>query len=68
MSRSKRAPWWTCGYGGTWKRYAKRQANKRVRRLKELWDGMIYKRFYSSWDICDFKILDTQDDSKVRRK
>ncbi len=31
MSRSYRKPYWTQGYGGQWRRFAKRQAAKRVR-------------------------------------
>ena len=67
MSKSKRAPWWTCGYKGLYRRFAKRQANKRIRKLKELWNGMVYKRFYSSYDICDYKFYDPENE-KVRRK
>lgn len=69
MSRSKRAPWWTCGYGGKYKRFAKRQANKRLRKLDTFINfcNMLYKRFYCSWDICDYKFYDPES-KKVRRK
>ena len=70
MSRSKRAPWWTCSYGGVWRKFAKRQASKRIRKLKTMWDctkNNLYKKFYNSWDIVDFKIYDPNSD-KVKRK
>lgn len=38
--------------------WAKRCANKRVRRHKgDLPDGCWYKRLYEQYDICDFKFL-----------
>ena len=72
MSRSYREPWFTCGYGGSYKAFAKRQANKRVRRHDDVYGGCYYKRLYCSWDICDYKFYAGQDkDSwyyKARRK
>ena len=67
MGKSKRAPWWTQGYKGLYRRFAKRQSNKRIRKLKELWNDMVYKRFYCSYDICDWKFYDAESE-KVRRK
>lgn len=69
MSRSKREPWWTCGYGGIYKKFAKRQANKRLRKLQLTIDyyHKLYKKYYCSYDICDFKIHDPEN-NKVRRK
>lgn len=43
------------GYGGSHKRYAKRQANKKVRRYKgPIPDGSSYKKIYNSWNISDY--------------
>lgn len=67
MGKSRRECWWTCGYGSNWRAFAKRQANKRIRKTMDIIDGMIYKRFYDSWDICDFKIYDPKS-PKVKRK
>lgn len=67
MSRSRRAPWWTCGYGGIYRRFAKRQANKRIRKLLDIIGGCYYKRLYCSWDICDYKFYEPEN-KKVRRK
>lgn len=38
------------------RKYAKRQASKRVRRYRHfLPNGGAYKHVYNSWDICDFR-------------
>ena len=68
MSRSKRKSWVTCGYGGLYKKFAKRQANKRIRKLDIFTNfcNMLYKKFYESWDICDFKWFD--ESKKASRK
>ncbi len=70
MSRSHRKPYWTQGYGGQWRSFAKRQASKRVRRAKFVANENYYKRLYNSWDICDFKFCDTKSEQpwKVRSK
>lgn len=70
MSRSKRAPYWTEGYGSPTKKIRKRMANKAVRRVKPSELGTAtaeFKKRYNSWDICDFKFLDKKN-PKVRRK
>lgn len=67
MSRSKKKSYWTCGYGGKWKKFAKRQANKRVRKLEDNYGNMSYKKVYNSWDICDY-IFYTPEDIKATRK
>jgi len=70
MSRSYRKPYWTEGYGGARRQFAKRQAAKRVRKTFDLADSAHYKRLYNSWDICDFKIYETNYSAnwKVRSK
>lgn len=52
MSRSFRAPW--VKQGGC-KRISKRFANKAWRNKKDVPDGMAYKLYFNSWNICDFR-------------
>lgn len=66
MSRSKRASIWTEGYGGKWRKHAKKQANKKVRKSKNIASGKAYKKEKESWMICDFKFYDK--DKKASRK
>jgi hypothetical protein len=71
MSRSYRKPYWTQGYGGKWRRFAKRQASKRVRQSKPVGNAAYYKRVYNSWEICDFKFIESEKSQlvwKVKRK
>jgi hypothetical protein len=68
MSRSFRKPYWTCGYGGSWKREAKARANNRVKAAKDLANGAAFKKVSCSWDICDYKMYDAKGDWRVRRK
>lgn len=65
MSRSYRKPYWTQGYGGLWRRIAKHQAVKRVRKSKKVSDGGHFKRLSSSWNICDFKFYEAEDSEKI---
>lgn len=51
MSRSYRAPW----VKDAATRGMKRCANKAWRNKKDVPDGMGYKRFFNSWNICDFR-------------
>jgi len=55
MSRSYRKPYVVDGYGGKHKPYAKRQANKRIRRSEGVPDGKQYRKFYETWNIRDYK-------------
>lgn len=56
MSRSYRKPYATEGYGNSWRKSAKRQAAKTVRRFKGfLSSGGFFKKLFNSWDICDYK-------------
>jgi hypothetical protein len=66
MSRSRRAPIWTCGYGSKEKRKDKARANNRVKQA-DVASGGAYKKVSNSWDICDYKIWDEKS-SKARRK
>ena len=52
MSRSHRKVYGYCDRNP----YAKRLANKRVRRTKHLPNGKLYKKVFDSWDICDYTI------------
>lgn len=36
------------------KRFGKRWANRRVRRTPDVPNGKAYRKFYESYDICDF--------------
>lgn len=52
MSRSyKRTPWVHDNEGG--RKLAKREANKKVRRTKDIPDGRAYRKVYPRWDIYD---------------
>ena len=54
LSRSYRRPFVTqTMYGGA--KWEKRQANKKVRRTKNVGNGKNYKRIYDSWNICDYR-------------
>jgi hypothetical protein len=50
MSRSYRKPY----IKDVKKRYWKNQANRRVRRSKDVGDGGGYKRYYEQWNIVDY--------------
>lgn len=39
------------------RRYAKRQANKKVRRTKNIPNGGSYKKVYNTWNIVDWKCV-----------
>ena len=56
MSRSYRKPWAVDGYKGSKrKQYRKNQANRRIRRTKDVPDGKVYRKFSDPWDIVDWK-------------
>ena len=53
MSRSfKHTPGW-CDRNP----WAKKEANSRVRKFKDVPNGMAYKKLFESWDIHDYKSL-----------
>ena len=39
-------------------KFYKRQANKAVRRVKDIPNGKRYRRYYCSWYICDWRFTD----------
>ena len=55
MSRSYRKPWAVCSYGTRHKQYAKKEANRLIRRTKDVPNGKAYRKFYDPWNICDYK-------------
>ena len=67
MSKSYREPYWTEGYGKPSRKKNKRLASKRVRRAKDLDNGMSYKKVYNSWDICDFSFYSPNDEKSYRK-
>lgn len=52
MSRSRKKHPAACDRTFKW---AKKDANKKVRNTEEIGNGNNYKKYYNSWDICDFK-------------
>jgi len=69
MSRSYRKPWVTDGYKGSRiKQYHKNQANKKVRRSENVPDGMMYRKYYDPWKICDYKWYVDENDSWFREQ
>lgn len=67
MSRSKRKPIWTEGYGGKRRPSAKHQANKAVRNTEDIGNGKAYRKEYNPWNITDYKLYDPKS-KKVGRK
>lgn len=53
MSRSYKAPW----VKDRATRDVKRFANKAWRNKKDVPDGMAYKKYFNSYDICDWRWL-----------
>lgn len=70
MSRSKRAPVWTQGYGRPSRRHSKRAASRAVRLEDEVADGRAYRKLFNPWDIVDWKSYDRSPSKpwKIRRK
>ncbi len=65
MSHSFRKPYCVDGYKGSiHKQFAKREANKKVRRSKDVPNGKIYKKFYDSWNIADYSYYQSSYDIK----
>ena len=56
MSRSfKHVPGWTDN--GLHRRFAKRQANKRLRKTPDVPNGRAFRKYSETWDICDYRML-----------
>lgn len=36
-------------------KWAKKDANKKIRNTKDIGNGNNYKKYYNSWNICDYK-------------
>jgi hypothetical protein len=54
MSRSyKKNVWFTDN--GPHRKFQKKRANKRVRKSEEIPSGNAFKKYFNSWDICDWK-------------
>lgn len=54
MSRSYRKNLILTSSGSKYRKFAKRQANKKIRRACSVPDHKKYKCFYESWDISDY--------------
>ena len=67
MSKSFRKPYWTEGYGGKSRGWYKKYANTKVRRSNDVPNGKVYKKFFCSWSICDWK-SHCPEDIKAYRK
>ena len=52
MSRSRKKHPVACDKTNKW---AKRDANKKVRNTEDIGNGNNYKKYYNSWNICDYK-------------
>jgi len=57
MSRSYRKPFYVDGYGSKYKKYAKRYASRAIRRAVDVPNGKSYRKFFESWNICDYKYV-----------
>lgn len=68
MSRSFRKPYATQGYGGKRRRWAKRAANKCVRRAEDVPDGKAYRLLLDPWVICDWRFFQTGEQAKLERR
>ncbi len=71
MSRSYRKPVASDKYGTGTKPFFKQKANKCVRKAEVIADGKAYKRFYSSYNICDYRFYcwaNTSENLKWRVK
>jgi hypothetical protein len=55
VSRSRRKPYATQGYGSPVKKLSKRLAARAVRNEEEVANGASYRKVSNSWDICDYK-------------
>jgi len=56
MSRSYRKAWVTDGYkGSSRKQYYKQLANKHLRKIQDIPNGRAYRKFFESWNICDYR-------------
>lgn len=69
MSRSYRKPYLKDNTKNGGAKIAKRTANHKVRKTKELANGKSYKKVYNSWNIHDFSFYSPNwKGGKARRK
>lgn len=54
MSRSYRHTLVAKCEGPAYRKFAKKQANKKVRKTKEIYNYKSYRKLYESWDIVDY--------------
>ena len=64
MSRSYKKHAWVTDGGTPGTKFAKRMANKKVRRTKNIPNGSSYKQVYETYDIRDYKYFWTWKDAK----
>ncbi|MBQ5311342.1 MAG: hypothetical protein ILP19_04805 [Oscillospiraceae bacterium] len=43
-------------------KFCKSQANRRVRRTSDIAGGGSYRKVYDSWDICDWRCIESEED------
>jgi hypothetical protein len=58
MSRSYRKPINKDGYGTKRRRLEKSIANRVIRKAEHIPDGKAYRKWYDSWNICDWRSRD----------
>lgn len=69
MARSYRKPWITDGYKGSKRRqFFKNIANRRIRKAKDVPDGKAYRKFFCSYDICDYKWYANMNDDWYKKE
>ncbi len=66
VSRSRRAPVYTEGYGSPDKKRRKRVAARAVRKAEDVASGKSYRKVSNSWNITDYKFKSKDD--KAKRK
>ena len=68
MSRSRKQPYITQGYGSKNRRIMKSYFNRKLRRKKYLkLQGKIHKKYNCSWDICDYKFYSPEQIEAFRK-
>ena len=43
-------------------KFCKAQANRKVRRTDVIADGSSFRKVYDSWDICDWRVIENEED------
>jgi len=68
MSRSYRKPYVVSGNGTKFKQYAKKEANRLIRRTKDVPNGKAYRKFYETWNIDDYRYLIDINDAWYKKE